>query len=193
MAINPRPLPSQELLLELLECTPETGLLFWKRRGVHHFSDGGRGAIAIMRMWNTRYAGKSAFTADTNHGYKHGNIFDTKYKAHRVIWKMVHDEEPLQIDHINHDPADNRIVNLRASSYGHNHKNMSMPKNNTSGFVGVYWYKPTEEWQAQIMINGKSVYLGRFTDKDAAIAARKAANIEYRFHQNHGKQQGAAQ
>jgi len=43
--------------------------------------------------------------------------------------------------------------------------------NNKSGFRGVCWYKAGNKWVAQICVDRKQVYLGRYTDKlDAAKA-----------------------
>jgi cytoplasmic iron level regulating protein YaaA (DUF328/UPF0246 family) len=47
-----------------------------------------------------------------------------KYKAHRLAWLIHYGEWPKQvIDHINRQPNDNRIMNLRDVSYSENIKN----------------------------------------------------------------------
>lgn len=91
---------------------------------------------------------------------------------------------PQHIDHINGDRLDNRIENLREVDRAENMKNMRMPADNTSGFVGVT--RHYEKWKAQITVNGKHIYLGRFDHKKDAIAARIAANRKFGFHENHG-------
>jgi hypothetical protein len=52
-------------------------------------------------------------------------------------------------------------------------------KKNTSGAVGVHWNKRDKRWVAQIRVNNKTLSLGYFKDINDAIAARKAAEIEY--------------
>ena len=51
------------------------------------------------------------------HPLKNGYISHThegkRYYAHRIAWFLAHNEQPDVIDHINHDPADNRLCNLR--------------------------------------------------------------------------------
>jgi hypothetical protein len=88
--------------------------------------------------------------------------------------------------HINHSRDDNRFVNLRHATRVENSRNKSIYSKNTSGFNGVCWYERGSKWIANIRINGKLKHLGYFTDIDEAIIARKKANIEHEFHENHG-------
>lgn len=177
-----------EELRKILEYNPATGKLFWRERSVEFFNDGKQSAQHNCAAWNGRFANKEAFTADHNEGYRQGRIFSRVYLAHRVIWAMVYGEWPEeQIDHINGVRDDNRIENLRAVTNQENGKNKKLSKNNTSGVIGVYWYKPTRKWRAEIKINNRRVHLGLFTKKDDAIAARKAAEAEHGYHPNHGR------
>lgn len=48
-------------------------------------------------------------------------------------------------------------------------------KNNTSGVPGVYWHIRFKKWTARITFQGKAYFLGYYDNKEAAIAARKAA------------------
>jgi len=121
------------------------------------------------------------------HGYIRIKINSRGYAAHRLAWLYVYGECPAgEIDHINHDRSDNRIVNLRCVSLQDNQKNQRMAKKNTSGFNGVCWHKVTRKWMAQISVNDEKIYLGVFNSIDDAIMARKAADIKYDFHPNHG-------
>jgi len=114
-------------------------------------------------------------------------VIDYKsYLVHRVIWFMTYGDWPETIDHENKDKTDNRISNLRSVTQQENTKNCGMGTNNTSGFTGVYWNKNNKKWIANICVDRKTKYLGSFKLIDEAIARRKAANIEYGFHENHG-------
>lgn len=84
---------------------------------------------------------------------------------------------------------DNRLENLRDVSNRENARNQKISKNNTSGTLGVYFYKRDQNYQASIKINGKIKHLGYFKNKEEAIAARAAANIKYNFHENHGRKE----
>lgn len=48
-------------------------------------------------------------------------------------------------------------------------------KNNSSGIKGVYYYKKTDKWCAQIRYAGKNHNLGLYINKEDAAAVRKAA------------------
>jgi len=91
-----RPLPSQKFLLSILSYNHENGLLKWKERPLEMFREGIRQQNA-MATWNSRHAGKIAFTARRG-GYFHGTIMGIPYSAHRIIFKMFFGEDPSTID-----------------------------------------------------------------------------------------------
>lgn len=108
--------------------------------------------------------------------------------AHRLAWLLANGDWPKgHIDHINGDPADNRLVNLRDVNNADNHKNMKRHFDNSSGTTGIYFNKRAKKWQAYICVKGKQMYLGVFKDIDEAIKVRKQAEVEYGFHANHGR------
>jgi hypothetical protein len=100
------------------------------------------------------------------------------YYIHRLIaiyFIPNPDNKPI-IDHINNNPLDNRIQNLRWCNQSENGMNHKIPKNNTSGFKGINWYK--NRWCARITINNKNKNLGRFENLQDAINARRTASNE---------------
>jgi hypothetical protein len=121
------------------------------------------------------------------HGYREIQVDKKIYLAHRLAWLYYYGSFPDgEIDHINHNKLDNRIVNLRVVDIKENNKNKSIMKNNTSGHCGVVWHKKSSKWQSQIVINGKNIYLGLFKELFCAIKTRKKAEVKYGFHKNHG-------
>ncbi len=177
-------LPDPELLRKLLRYEPETGKLFWNHRPLDMFKK-----KQTWAAWNTRWAGKEAFTSTNLHGYRQGNIFKCVTRAHRVIWAIVTGRWPSeQIDHINGIRTDNRLQNLREVSGSENSKNKCQRSNNTSGVTGVSWSRDKQKWLADIRVNRKQIYIGRFDNFEDAVAARKAAEAKYGFHENHGRQ-----
>jgi len=162
-------------LRQRLRYDPETGKLWWR----HYEPRGAR--------WNGRWAGKEAFTAIGSKGYRVGHMDGKHRHAHRVIWAIVHGEWPVEIDHEDHDPSNNRLRNLRETNRTGNGRNQSRSRANTSGVTGVCWCKRHQSWLSRIEVNGRNLHLGYFDDFDAAVAARKAGEIKHAFHPNHGK------
>lgn len=174
---------------KLLKYEPETGKLFWLPRTADMFQDSAfrAGTPARVKCWNSRFAGKEAFCLWPN-GYKVLSISGKRYLAHRVVWIMHYGAWPSNhLDHINGVRSDNQISNLREVTYSENSQNHRPHKTNTSGTMGVVWHKRDKRWQAGIMVSGKTIHLGQFTEKDDAISARKQAEKDYGFHPNHGR------
>jgi hypothetical protein len=78
---------------------------------------------------------------------------------------------PEQIDHIDRDPKNNRIENLRPATPYENRMNQGLRKTNKVGVTGVCWHKSSKKWQARKHIAGKRVDLGRFDSLEDAIKA----------------------
>ncbi len=160
---------NQAKLKELLNYDSETGILYWNK--------------------TTNRRIKVGDVAGCKDAYGYLVIrFDGKlYKAHRLAWLYVYGVLPDQIDHINGIRDDNRIVNLRSVTIGENNKNTKVRQDNISGVAGVHFEQSRSKWLANISVEGKNVYLGRFNTFDEAVHARKSAEIEYSYHDNHGR------
>lgn len=70
--------------------------------------------------------------------------------------------EGFETDHINGNKLDNRKENLRTVTHSQNQLHSRLPKTNTSGVKGVVWDKKNKKWQAQLKVNGKNHFLGRY-------------------------------
>ena len=183
------PVVTAAQLRELLRYEPESGKLFWRPRPPSmFFGNADCGVQGSAKAWNTRYAGRETFANTNRYGYLKGKILRITCLAHRVAWALYHGEWPSgQIDHINGVRTDNRISNLRCVSHTENQRNQKRSRRNTSGCTGVFWHSRTSKWCARIGVNSRSIDLGLFENKEAAIAARKAAERQYGFHPNHGE------
>ena len=105
-------------------------------------------------------------------GYIYVTLHDYKLLAHRVAWFYVTGKWPEeQLDHINRDRRDNRLVNLRPASQSQNSCNGSLRSTNKSGYRGVSWEKRKRKWQARIVKDGKQYPLGYFDTKESAYDA----------------------
>jgi len=85
----------------------------------------------------------------------------------------------MEIDHINRDGLDNTRNNFRIVNKSLQSLNRDIISTNTSGHRGVHWEQWSQKWRAAIVIDGREYKLGRYTDIEDAIAARKEAEIKY--------------
>lgn len=169
-----------EYLKSRLSYDPASGCIFWLPRPQTHFKNN-----RAYQAWVARFQNKQGFTAIKGKGYKVGKLDDQTLLAHRVAWALHYGEWPDgEIDHINGNPADNRIVNLRVVTPKENARNKRIDARNATGTPGVYWHKEAGKWCAGI---GKREKLGYFSDFDEAVKARKAAEQRLGYHQNHGR------
>ena len=149
-----------DLLSEVVSYDPETGEMFWRPRKREMFT-----SDQSHRSWNGKHALKPALTAKNRKGYRHGSICGFNMSAHRVAWAIHYGAHPGGlIDHINGDPSDNRIVNLRIATPEMNAQNRIWRAQGVSiGRDGL--------WTAKIYVNRKAVVIGKFCSRAAASTA----------------------
>ena len=119
-------------------------------------------------------------------GYLHVSFNYKFLLLHRMAFLYMTGSMPSKVDHEDHIKTNNKWNNLKPATSTTNNMNMPLRVDNKSGFTGVTWNKKRNKWESQIRLHGKNKNLGYFTNKKDAIAARKAANIKYGFHKNHG-------
>ena len=91
---------------------------------------------------------------------------------HRAVWLYHHGQLPAMIDHVDGNPRNCRIENLRACDNASNQYNSRRKANNKSGFKGVVFRTGYRHpWQARIVIEGKALLIGRFDTPQEAHAA----------------------
>ena len=126
-------------------------------------------------IWKVRTSNRikiGAIAGNYNHGYREINVDGKRYYAHRLVWLYHYGYLPKEhLDHINGNTQDNRIENLRIVDPQGNARNCGMSCNNVSGVKGVYLNK-SQNWVANIVINGKTKYLGSYKNFDDAVRAR---------------------
>jgi hypothetical protein len=121
-------------------------------------------------------------------GYVITSINGKLYFNHRIIFLMFHGYLPEFIDHIDNNPLNNQIENLREATSTQNQYNRLIQKNNTSGVKGVSWNTQKQKWHVQLRINNKLKYFGRYYDLE--VAKFVAETMRYKYHgafANHGK------
>lgn len=167
-----KPLPTPDVLRQLLRYAPETGKLFWLPRGPEWF--GPTGCVS----WNARFAGQEAFTALDGGSAFHGFVLGAKCKAHRVIWALVTGEWPSdEIDHIDCDRKNNKWANLRSATRTQNQQNIRAHKDSASGARGL-WQRPDGRWRVRIQANKVGHEIGISGCKTAAAIAYAKASAK---------------
>jgi len=77
----------------------------------------------------------------------------------------------LEVDHIYHNPLDNRRDQLRIVTHRENHLNRRAYVNAASKYIGVTWCNRDRRWKCKLKYKGKTLWLGRHdTEIEAAIA-----------------------
>ena len=157
---------SQELLKERLTYDEETGVFKHRKHSKSRWT-GIAGAIQ---------ANKRIYIS----------VNGTRQLAHRLAWLYVYGYMPDKfIDHIDHNPSNNAIANLRLVDNRANARNQSKSKLNKSGKTGVSHHAISGRWQAQINtdVGKRAKYFGT---KEEAIAQREEWEVELGYHANHG-------
>jgi hypothetical protein len=147
---------TQEKLKQLYRYDPETGI--WTR------APGNRGGGKILPTPGHR----------RRDGYLELFVAGKDYLSHRLVFLYVTGKMPpadMEVDHINRNRGDDRLVNLRIVTRAGNRKNRLQGKrpSNQSGYTGVY--KNREGWCA-------SVVLGTYQTPEEAHSARLDARAK---------------
>ena len=153
-----KPVITQELVRSLFDYH-EDGYLIWK-------------ASRVNRV------GCRAGHFDKGTGYYRLGVMGRNLNLHRVIFIWHHGYNPENcVDHIDRDPTNNRIENLREITKQCNGRNCNLRSTNVSGITGVSSYGGSK-WIAQITVNGKHLHLGVFASITAAAFARHNKEVE---------------
>jgi hypothetical protein len=124
----------------------------------------------------------------TNMGYPQASFGGKASSLHRYLWKLKYGTNPKEIDHINGNPLDSRIENLRPASRSLNRMNIRKKGGNSKNDLplGVY-YDPTRKgrggkvyprhkpYKVQIGCGGgRYKHLGNFATPEEASAVYQA-------------------
>lgn len=148
-----------EAVRSVLNYEPSTGIFTWRVRA------------------GTRMPGTIAGSPD-DLGYIKIAIRKKDYRAHRLAWLYVYGEWPADmVDHIDGNPANNAIANLRDVDTTVNQQNLRKAKStNKSGLIGVS--RKAKCSVARIKVDGKVLFLGAFkTDEEAHAAYLEAKRL----------------
>lgn len=140
---------------------PVIGELYWNVSTRYGISAGSKAGSFDGRYWRVKFEGKN-------------------YKRSRLAWLMFTGKWPEhQIDHINGEKVDDRIVNLREATASQNSANRPVKITNTIGLKGVSKHYKRDIYMAILCKDGIVTYIGSFkTPIEAKLAYdRKAMEI----------------
>lgn len=155
-----------ELAKEHLSYCPESGVFTW---------------IKKLSSKSRVNVGDQAGSLMQN-GYICIKFDGVRIGAHRLAWLFINECIKNEVvDHINGNPSDNRLCNLRdITQQGNVHNFRTIGSRNTSGYMGVCWDKQCAKWKAAITLDGKSRHIGNFSDP--AVAHQAYLEVKRRLH-----------
>jgi hypothetical protein len=109
--------------------------------------------------------------------YQKVKIKGKAYFAHRLIFMMHNGYMPEFIDHIDGNPENNLIENLRPASRQQNNANAKLRIDTASGAKGVTWHK--SKWNVRVSVNGERKHIGSFEDFELAELVATMAREKY--------------
>jgi hypothetical protein len=114
-------------------------------------------------------------------GYRRVKFKQKAYFVHRIIYEIYHGNIPdgYEVDHIDRNPSNNRIENLRLATPSQNACNRGLFSNSSTGLKGVSLHKQTGKYSSGIRSGGKRTHLGLYTTKEEAFEAYKEAAKNY--------------
>lgn len=151
-------IPSKEVLHSLF--TYKDGELYWKIKPAQRVKIGDTAGCY-------------------NQKYKQVYIFNKRYFLHRIIFMLHHGHISDQIDHIDGNPSNNKIENLRAVTNSQNQLNKKISSKNKTGYKGVSVHTQTGRYFVRLKINGVEKSFGLYEDLELAGLVAQMAREKY--------------
>lgn len=160
------PMPARAVIIDWLHYSPSTGQFIWMKEPT----------IAQDRHTEAGTTRKSGYVFI---GFNDFGII----AAHRLAWVYMHGAIPdgMEVDHIDGNPSNNALDNLRLATSSQQKMNKRVQSNNRSGLKGAYYHAchKGKKWRSQIKVGPKLIFLGYFHTAEEAHAAYGAAALQH--------------
>ena len=126
--------------------------------------------VSAFKWYYSRhgYAVRSAHRADGN---------PKRIYLHRFV---VDAPDDMVVDHMDGNTLNDQRHNLRMCAQSENQRNQRRTKvGQSSKYKGVDWNASRKKWRARIVLDGKSIMLGRYDGEVEAARAYNAAALKY--------------
>jgi len=114
-----------------------------------------------------------------NNKYQKVKIKGKAYFVHRIIFMMHKGYMPEFIDHIDNNPENNLIENLRPANRQQNNSNAKLRIDAVSGAKGVNWHKKQSKWNVRVSVGGERKNIGSFEEFELAELVATMAREKY--------------
>jgi len=104
------------------------------------------------------------------------------FSMHELVWRLAYGVTAKHLDHINGDRLDNRVANLRPSTWTLQSLNSKKQVNKKSGLPKGVWRNKHDRYPTGITYQGKAYAIGTFDSPEAASEAyekNRSSLIEY--------------
>lgn len=132
--------------------------------------------------FNAQYAGEEA-GCTCKDGYITISLDGIGYPAHQLAWLIENGEWPNypteMLDHIDRNPSNNRIDNLRLVTPSQSSFNRGISKNNKSGMTGIAWCSKKGKWRVTAPCSVKGKFKKYVSQLSVAISLREEKLVEY--------------
>ncbi len=115
-------------------------------------------------------------------GYRDVALYGKLYLEHRIIFALHYNYLPVVVDHIDHNPSNNKIENLRNSDYNRNIWNSRKSVRNTTNVKGIRLTR-NGKFEARVAAFGRTYQVGTYLTLNDAEKALIAFRTE--LHKEH--------
>jgi hypothetical protein len=172
---------TQELLKQLIDYNPDTGVFVWKERPLSMLEK-----QSYCNTWNTRFANKQAgrlTNVKKGFTFRRICIFNKEYQGHHIAFLYMTGKYPEHdIDCIDGDYTNLEFKNIRECT----RQDTTFKAIKSSGknkLIGSSFKKDRNKYRSQIDVNGKSISLGHFDTEEQAhnayVEAKRQISPEF--------------